>query len=272
MVAGPDRADPLRRAVRTHPVRFSLIDLTQADLDGWEQDCTVEDVLPLLPLQQGMYFHATMGAGIEGYQDTYRVQQIAELTGPVDPETLRDSIAAVQRRHQALRAGFCERRDGLPAQVIWAQVPLEFDTVDAHGDPDRLDVIARQQLSRPFDLAEAPLVRYTLVTLGSTEHRLIQTMHHIVADGWSYPVIFGDIVAGYNAAVAGAPQPGRLSVTLRDHIESVTGGDVDSAREAWSEALAGVEQTLVFAGNQNSTGVGEHRSSVRRLSPSSPAR
>jgi amino acid adenylation domain-containing protein/non-ribosomal peptide synthase protein (TIGR01720 family) len=249
------------------PSDFPLVELTQADLDGWEQTGTVEDVLPLVPLQQGMYFHSTMGAGVEGYQDTYRVQQIAELTGPVDPETLRDSIAAVQRRHQALRAGFCERRDGLPAQVIWAQVPLEFDTVDAHGDPDRLDALARQQLSRHFDLAEAPLVRYTLVTLSSTEHRLIQTMHHIVADGWSYPVIFGDIVARYNATVAGAPQPGRLSVTLRDHIESVTGGDVDSAREAWSEALAGVEQTLVFADKQNSTEVGEHRSSVRRLSP-----
>ena len=44
-------------------------------------------------------------------------------------------------------------------------------------------------------------MRYALVSLSATEHRLIQTMHHIVADGWSYPVVFCDVVAHYNAAL-----------------------------------------------------------------------
>lgn len=253
-------------ALRGHtPSDFPLIELTQADLDDWEQTDTVEEILPLLPLQEGMYFHNVLGAGVEGYQDTYRVQQIAELTGTVDALRLRDSVQAVLHRHQGLRAGFLERRDGRLAQVIWAQVPVDVDVIDISARPQDLNVIAQRELSRPFELSRPPLLRYTLVTLSPGRHRLIQTMHHIVADGWSYPVIFGDIVAHYNAAVTGSSGPAPLTVTLRDHIESVTSADPDIAHQVWSSALAGVEPTKLFPAG--SAAVGEHRSCVKRLSP-----
>ncbi|PQE02237.1 non-ribosomal peptide synthetase [Mycobacterium sp. EPG1] len=236
------------------PSDFAMVRLSQNDVDTLAQDGPVEDVLPLLPLQQGMYFHRVYGDGV----DTYRVQQIAELSGPLDPAALGRSIDAVVQRHQALRAGFRELEDGTLAQVIRAQVDVEFAVT--HGTPDE---VAREQLSRPFDLAEAPLVRYTLVSLSPTEHRLIQTMHHIIADGWSYPLIFGDIVTHYNASrhtsIAWPPS----AVTLRDHIESTLAGDRESARRGWSDALTGVEPTLLY-GNAI-RGTAEHRSHVRRL-------
>jgi amino acid adenylation domain-containing protein/non-ribosomal peptide synthase protein (TIGR01720 family) len=252
-------------ALRGHtPSDFPLVELTQDDVADLEASGPVEDVVPLLPLQQGMYFHSAMGLGIDGYQDTYRVQQIAELTGPVDANTLRGSITAVLRRHQGLRASFRERRDGRLAQVIWSQVPTEFETVDLSDTPEQLSAVADEQLARPFDLAEAPLVRYTLVTVAPGVHRLIQTLHHIVADGWSYPVIFGDIVSHYNAVVTGATGPAPLTVTLRDHIEAVAGLDRDAVRDAWTESLAHVEPLTLYSSD---TTVGEHRSCVRRLSP-----
>ncbi len=244
------------------PSDFPLINLTQADLDEWQQSATIEDVLPLLPLQQGMYFHAALGDSSGDVHDTYRVQQIAELSGPVDVDALRTSVSEVLRRHQALRASFRELQDGRLAQVIWADVPAEFELVV--GD---LETVARQQLSRPFDLAVPPLVRYALVSLSETEHRLIQTMHHIVADGWSYPVIFGDIVAHYNAGLGAGTGPDPLTVTLHDHIEAVGHGDADAARQAWSAALAGVDTTTLFPADTDRS-VGEHRSSVRRMSAS----
>ena len=82
--------------------------------------------------------------------------------------------------------------------------------------------------------------------LGVDDHRLIQTMHHIVADGWSYPVIFGDVVEHYNAGVGAGNGPASVTVSLRDHVEAVTGGDRESAREAWATALAGVEPTTLI--------------------------
>ncbi|MBI3224256.1 MAG: non-ribosomal peptide synthase/polyketide synthase [Mycolicibacterium cosmeticum] len=237
------------------PSDFGLIAVSQDDLDDWQQLGDVEEVLPLLPLQEGMYFHSTYTEGV----DTYRVQQIAEISGPVDAKLLRAGVTATVRRHQALRTGFRELRDGRIAQVIWSDAAVEFTV--AHGD---VKTIAEQQLSRPFTLSEAPLVRYTLVSLGDTEHRLIQTMHHIVADGWSYPVIFGDIVGYYNAGLGAATGLSPVIATLRDHFDTAAAAHDDTARAAWSAALSGVEPTTLLTTGRET--VGEHRSAVRRLS------
>ncbi len=239
-------------ALRGHtPSDFPLVRLTQADVDTLARTGPVEEVLPLLPLQQGMYFHSMYGEGV----DTYRVQQIAELSGRMDPDALRRSIESTMRKHQGLRASFRELEDGTLAQVIWAQTDVEFQVVDGP-----LDDVAREALSRPFDLAVAPLVRYTLVSLSETDHRLIQTVHHIVADGWSYPVIFGDIVAEYN----GADDNTSITATLRDHVEAVFAGDRAAARQSWATALDGSEPTLLYGADAH--GAGEHRSHVRRMS------
>ncbi len=248
------------------PSDFGLIAVEQADIDEWEQTGPIEEVLPLLPLQEGMYFHSMFGGaeasdGTGASVDTYRVQQIAQLSGPVDPELLRTSLIGVLGRHQALRASFRELSDGRLAQVIWAEPTVDFEVLD--GIPNE---IAAQQLSRPFDLSRAPLVRYTLVRSGTDDHRLIQTVHHIVADGWSYPVIFGDVVEHYNAALGIGTSPQAVGVTLRDHVEAVTGGDRVAARQAWSEALSGIEPTTLVPRTEGHL-VGEHRSAVRRLSP-----
>ncbi|MDG4666640.1 non-ribosomal peptide synthetase [Mycobacterium sp. 236(2023)] len=232
------------------PSDYPLVRLTQADVDALVRTGPVEDVLPLLPLQEGMYFHSVYGEGV----DTYQVQQIATLSGALDVDVLRASIDAVVARHQALRASFRELEDGTVAQVIWAHTRVEFEISDGP-----LDTVAHQQLSRTFDLADAPLVRYTLVSLNDNEHRLIQTMHHIIADGWSYPVIFNDIVAEYNDTDAPA-----ITATLRDHIESVFSGDREAARHAWSAALEDAEPSLLYG--EIAHEVGEHRSHVRRLS------
>ena len=50
------------------------------------------------------------------------------------------------------------------------------------------------------------MLRYALVSLSATEHRLVETMHHILADGWSYPLVFYDVVAAYDGEGSGRPR------------------------------------------------------------------
>ncbi|OKH73926.1 thioester reductase, partial [Mycobacterium sp. SWH-M1] len=246
------------------PSDFPLVQLSQTDVDILERTGRVEEVLPLLPLQQGMYFHAMFGGGAETFTDTYRIQQIATLSGPLDPAAATRAVQSVVDRHQALRASFTELQDGRLAQVIWSEVELDirFETASQTTD---LDQIARRELARPFDLSRPPLVRYTLVSLAEDDHRLIQTMHHIIADGWSYPVIFSDIVAAYNAAVGRRAELAPVPATLRDHVESVLARDHDAAIAVWSEALRDATPTLLH-GDRGAAAAGEHRSSTRRLS------
>ncbi|MGA5303627.1 amino acid adenylation domain-containing protein [Nucisporomicrobium flavum] len=215
------------------PSDFPLVALTQDDVDAF---AGAADVLPLLPLQEGMYFHA-----VTSDVDTYAVQQIAELTGEMDPARLRAAVEAAVRRHDALRASFRETRDGRIVQVIAADVQVPWREVDLTGDTQRLAEVAAEELAQPFDLARPPVLRYALVSLSATEHRLIETMHHLLADGWSYPLVFSDIVAAYH----GRSLPEPVS-TFRDHVESVVTRDRDTARAAWRTALDGVEPAMLY--------------------------
>ncbi|TDE41877.1 amino acid adenylation domain-containing protein, partial [Nonomuraea mesophila] len=226
------------------PSDFPLVAITQEDVDRF---AGARDILPLLPLQEGMYFHASFGAG---HTDTYVVQQVAELSGPVDPEALRRAVTATVHRHDALRASFQEVADGRVVQVIAGTVEVPWRTADLSGlgpaeARERLAELTAAELAAPFDLAVPPLLRYALVSLSDTDHRLVETMHHILADGWSYPLVFGDVVEAYGRGAA-LPAP---AVTFRDHVEAVAGQDRAAARAVWADALAGVDEaTRLFPG------------------------
>ncbi|GAA2518370.1 non-ribosomal peptide synthetase [Winogradskya humida] len=219
------------------PSDFPLVTgLTQDDVDAF---AGATDVLPLLPLQEGMHFHSVVSE-----VDTYAVQQVASLSGEVDPARLRAAVETAVRRHDALRASFRELRDGRIVQVIADEVQVPWQELDLTGTPEahaRLEEFAAAELAQPFDLARPPVLRYALVSLSPTDHRLVETMHHILADGWSYPLVFSDVVAAYH----GRALP-HLTATFRDHIESVVTRSSSDARAAWSTALAGVEPTVLY--------------------------
>ncbi|MEU7827689.1 non-ribosomal peptide synthase/polyketide synthase [Nonomuraea sp. NPDC049129] len=232
------------------PSDFPLVELTQGDVDRLAPD-GVRDILPLLPLQEGMYFHASFA---EDQTDTYIVQQVAELSGPVDRAALRRAVEAVVQRHDALRACFQEMADGRVVQVIAGAVEVPWREVDLTGldaaaASERLAEVTAAELAEPFDLSAAPLLRYALVSLGPTEHRLVETMHHILADGWSYPLVFGDLLESYERGRSGSgydlPAP---AVTFRDHVEAMAALDRVRAREVWARALSGIDSATRLVG------------------------
>ncbi|WP_338674450.1 amino acid adenylation domain-containing protein [Streptomyces sp. SCSIO 30461] len=199
----------------------------------------VEELLPLTPLQQGFFFHA-LAEGQDG--DLYVVQQALELEGPVDGAELRRSVQLLLERHAPLRAAFRQRPDGTPVQIIARDVELPWREVDLSAD----DSGARASLSRAvageerdsgFDLAVPPLVRCALIRLEAGHSRLLLTFHHIVADGWSLPVLHRELMACY-----GVPVPRLEPVTpYREFLRSLGARKAEPARAAWRTALAGLD-------------------------------
>ena len=90
------------------------------------------------------------------------------------------------------------------------------------------------------DLAEQSPFRAALVRVGDGKHRFVLTNHHIVLDGWSMPILLGEIFATY----FGQRLP--ASVPYRRFVSWLAERDVDAARAAWGEVLAGFDNpTLV---------------------------
>src|SRR5690606_36484376 len=92
------------------------------------------------------------------------------------------------------------------------QVSLPLVCVDLTGLPvasreAEAMRLAAEEARRPFNLAQGPLIRATLLHVGDDEHIILLTMHHIISDGWSMGVLVREIAALYQAFAAAQPTP-----------------------------------------------------------------
>src|SRR5688572_30566675 len=120
----------------------------------------------------------------------YHVQCAALLDGTLDLETFARAWKLASARHAALRTSFTWERRERPLQVVYAAAapPVErFDWTEIPGpvQEERWRELVRRDRERGFDIAVAPLMRIAVARLAPRSHRLLWSMHHGIADGWS---------------------------------------------------------------------------------------
>jgi amino acid adenylation domain-containing protein len=208
----------------------------------------LEDILPLSPLQQGLFFHALYDSG----HDVYTAQIVFDLRGPLDVDALRAAATTLLRRHANLRAGFRQRKEGSAVQVVHRTVRLPWQDEDLSALPaDEREAKAREladaERARPFDMTKPPLLRFLLIKLADGLHRMVFTNHHILLDGWSTPVLQTELFALY---LAKGDDTGMPRVTpYKNYLAWLAQQERAAAEDAWRLSLDGVhEPTLVAPG------------------------
>ncbi|WHX16504.1 non-ribosomal peptide synthase/polyketide synthase [Streptomyces malaysiensis subsp. malaysiensis] len=197
----------------------------------------IEDILPLAPLHEGLLFHSVYD---QGELDPYVVQAAFDIEGPLDTATLRTAAEALLARHATLRAAFRQRKNGDWAQVVMRTVPLPWAETDLTALPeDQRPAAAAEAMaadrSTRIDVTRPPLLRFTLIRLGASLHRLVLTNHHLVLDGWSLPVLMGELCALYDAHGDDSAMP-RVR-PYREYLTWLAAQDREAARAAWREAF-----------------------------------
>ncbi|MGH6839387.1 MAG: amino acid adenylation domain-containing protein [Methylocella sp.] len=129
-----------------------------------------------------------------------------DLRGNLDTNALRKAARDLVQRHEAFRIRFAPSGDGftvLPAAL------LAFTLRAERGEAEPLDAqladVIESEAAIPFDLANGPLIRFTLVPdHGQDRHMLVITAHHIVCDGWSMNIVLEELGELYSARLSGA--------------------------------------------------------------------
>ncbi|MFB6549959.1 amino acid adenylation domain-containing protein [Streptomyces sp. NPDC056405] len=212
------------------PSDFGPVPLTQADVDALDGPA-LRDILPLTPLQEGLYFHSVYDDDSTG---SYVEQQLLTLDGEVDADRLAAAATRLLTLHPNLAARFVALADGRVVSVLESAVEAPFTTLDRPGiTDDEIRDHAERDRRAGFDLATGPLMRYTLIRGGPGRNVLVQTVHHIIADGWSVPPMLRTLLAEYHA-------PGSVYVLggFPDHVRRLAGRDDDASDRAWREQLA----------------------------------
>ncbi|MBI3692159.1 MAG: AMP-binding protein, partial [Mycolicibacterium aromaticivorans] len=109
------------------------------------------------------------------------------------------------------------------------------------------------------ELATAPPFRAALIRTAADQYRFVLTNHHIVLDGWSLPILLGEVFASYYGQRLPPAAP------YRRFVSWLAGRDLDAARAAWGEVLAGFDTpTLVGSAGRASLG---HRDVMASVVP-----
>ncbi|MFD2474611.1 non-ribosomal peptide synthetase [Amycolatopsis silviterrae] len=214
-------AGAVREPFRT-PSDFPLVALGQSDVD---ELADAADVLPLSPLQEGIAFQASFDR-----EDVYSVCHSFDLTGPLDAERMRAAGQALLDRHANLRAAFRQLRSGATVQVVPARAELPWETVE-----DETEFATRR-----FDLAEAPALRMGLRRLGDNRHRLLLAHHHVLADGWSGPLLAEELFTLYAGRELPPVRP------YAEYLKWLAARDEAAAEQAWRTALADLDGPTVL--------------------------
>lgn len=260
------REDPAAAPGSPGPPPSVPVALDAEELDGVRRRFRGQvDVAPLTPLQRGMLLHH-LDSGAER-PDAYLNHLVVQLRGELDADLFRRCAQALFDHHAGLRVNVVFQRLSDPVQVVQPRVTAPVTEVDLSGcdavERERETARVRAAQRRPFDLAREPLLRFALVRLDTDHHQLLLTGHHIILDGWSVSVLLRDLRRLLRHG--GDPECLPPAADLRWFLWSLDRRGRLAAREAWREALRGLQAPALVAAAARTGRAPTGRSSHVRL-------
>jgi amino acid adenylation domain-containing protein len=205
--------------------------------------------LPLTAVQKRFWFLDRIGQG----RSVPNVTLPLRLKGPINLDAMMSAITTVLTRHETLRMRIGDR-DGEPYPEI-SVTPEDLVTmVDLTTLPESErdcngDRLSQELMLEPFNLVTGPLAKVLFIRLSPTDNLITFSMHHIVADGWSFSILLRELGTVYSAA-SKASKPDLLPLPYQyvDYAAWEAGQVCDGMFERqvgyWKEKLAGVPPSL----------------------------
>lgn len=228
------------------------------------------EVVPLSFAQQRLWFMEQLRPG----NAAYNIPAALRLTGALDVYAFERSLNEIVRRHEVLRTNFRAPK-GEPAQFVAAYEPelLVVDNLEVLPETEReveVERRATEEAARPFDLGRERMLRARLLRLGAQEHVLLLTMHHIVADDWSFSILIRELSTLYQAFSGGQPSPlPELPIQYADFAcwqrAWLTGEVLEEQLAYWREQLAGMPHVFELPTDRPRPAVQSSSGSVETL-------
>lgn len=162
--------------------------------------------VPLSFPQQRLLFLHELGDD----EGAYTIGSAFRVSGSLDAPTLLDSVVDLIVRHECLRTAIRvrDRAEQVVCGVEAADIRCEdWSDRGSAGSDAQLRDAARALFRLSFDLEAGAPFRFRLLRLAPREHAILVSLHHIFGDATSISILFGELIAIYDARCRGRPSP-----------------------------------------------------------------
>ncbi|MEO8383508.1 MAG: amino acid adenylation domain-containing protein [Acidobacteriota bacterium] len=223
------------------PELLPLVALTQAEIDGIVAAVpggvsNIQDIYPLLPLQEGMLFHHLL----ETEGDTYLSRDVIAFDSRERLDAFLSVLEQLIARHDILRTAV--QWDGLsaPVQVVHRRAPLPVQLIELPLDRDAREALEERTdpHHRRLDLRHAPLMAaYVAEDARPGEWLLSLLVHHLICDHATLEFVLAEVRAllGGKEQQLSAPSP------LRNLVAQVSRVPASEHEAYFREQLADID-------------------------------
>ncbi len=195
-----------------------------------------QDIVPLTPLQQGLGFEST---ALETHaKDPYHVHLLLTFRGRINNVAMRQAWNTLVSRHAVLRLALAPSHLAPGMAVIQSDHAVDYQMITLEGDrASRIEQLKTLDFARPFDLEQGPMIRLYQTQIADAEYALLIANHHLILDGWSLPVLTGELAQLYSALCAGQSLTLGEPFKWQEHLAWLDRQDTAGARAYWIEHL-----------------------------------
>ena len=199
-----------------------------------------QDLYPLSPLQEGMLFHRLYNPE----SDSYLVQLFFTIYADLDQHAFQKSWDYILNQYEVLRTGFLYQDLDRPLQFVLNTVTVPWKILDwSHHQAAEYEKLLHEYLiqdrSIGFDLSKPPLFRLSLIRLSDNSHYFILSIHHILFDGWSVPLLLKSLFDCYAKIIRGEKVELPRARPYKEYIAWLQQQDLNDAEVYWKNVLKG---------------------------------
>ena len=218
----------------------------------------IKDVYSLTPAQEGIYIQYLQSDDAK----TYHFHTLCEIDKDADLDLLKQSVELLFLRHPILKTAFAVLKStNTIKQVILENREPEF-TVMSQGtafSQKTLDDIIQEDEKNPLNLQTDSLFKAIIIKFTDKCFMLMRS-HHIILDGWCFPIITRDLQRFYEALSQGKDLK-ELTDEISNEVSSQTSfaqyvnwlkkQDKTQATEYWQNLLKDCSFSHIFNKESN---------------------
>lgn len=193
----------------------------------------LEDIYQLTPLQEGMLYDKLRNENSLNY-----VLQTVIGVRNLDITAMENAIERLSVVHSILKTHIFYNGIAKPIQVIPVSREVVCEYIDltiSTSKRNSFEKVCNDQRNKGFDFEQDNFIRFVICRLSNEEYKIIITAHHVIMDGWSFPIIVNDLMKLYKDKnlILNRPKYAEYIRFMKKKDNSCT---------YWKELLLGVEE------------------------------